>query len=126
MLNVNYGALDAQELINQSISDINNYEERQKYQTVQAYTRVQLSDIVKIERHLQRAELLGNESQRAQAKEVRKRAQEILTRDARIDFSEKKEIKTLSYADIKRANIKKGIEASQNRCFGYNNRRSIF
>lgn len=125
MLNINYGALDGQELINQSISDINNYEERQKYQTVQAYTRVQLSDIVKIEKHLQRAELLGNDNERAQAKEVRKIAQKILTRDARIDFSEK-EVKTLSYADIKRANIKRGLEASQNRVFGYNNRKSIF
>ena len=125
MLNVNYMNLSEQGLINQAVIDMNNYEEGQKYQNVRAYTRVQLGDIEKIEKYLQRAELLGNDNERAQATLARKRAQEILTRDARMNFN-KKEDKTLSYAEIKMNNIKRGIEASQNRSFGCNNRKSLF
>lgn len=79
MLNVNYTSLKETELVAQATQDI------QAYEAGGQYSRVQLSDLQAIEKHLQRAEFHGV----AGGVETRKQVQDILTRDAGIKFGEK-------------------------------------
>ena len=79
MLNVNYAGLKETDLVAQATKDINVYENGGQYSSIQ------LSDLQVIEKQLQRAEFVGI----AGGAETRKRAQEILTRDAGIKFAEK-------------------------------------
>lgn len=79
MLNVNYAGLKETELVAQATKDI------QAYETGGQYSIVQLSDLQAIEKHLQRAEFYGV----AGGVETRKQVQNILTRDAGIQFAKK-------------------------------------
>lgn len=79
MLNVNYTGLNETELVAQATKDIDVYENGGQY------SAVQLNDLQVIEKALQRSEFVGV----AGGAETRKRAQEILTRDAGIQFTKK-------------------------------------
>ena len=79
MLTVNYTGLKEIDLVAQATKDIDVYENGGQY------SAIQLSDLQVIEKQLQRAEFYGVVG----GTEVRKRAQEILTRDAGIQFTKK-------------------------------------
>lgn len=79
MLNVNYAGLKEAEIVAQATKDIETYENGGQYSSIQ------LNDLQVIEKQLQRAEFYGM----AGGVEARQRAQEILTRDAGIQFAKK-------------------------------------
>lgn len=79
MLNVNYTSLKETELVAQATKDI------QAYETGGQYSIVQLNDLQLIEKAMQRAEFYGV----AGGVETRKQVQDILTRDAGIQFTKK-------------------------------------
>lgn len=79
MLNVNYTGLNETDLVAQATKDI------QAYENGGQYSIVQLGDLQLIEKALQRSEFHGV----AGGTEARQRAQEILTRDAGIQFTKK-------------------------------------
>lgn len=79
MLNVAYVNLSESDLVKQAHADMDRYE------TGGTYSVVRPSDIVTIEKALQRAEFVGI----AGGKEARLRAQQILSRDTGIKFEEK-------------------------------------
>lgn len=108
MLTKNYTGLNEIDLVNQANEDMNKYETGGKYSTVQ------LSDIQKIETFLQRAEFVGV----AGGAETRKRAQEILTRDAGIQFTKKSYIQP-HQGTTDRKKLTQTLENRGNRTFNH-------
>lgn len=106
MLNVNYAGLKEAEIVAQATKDIETYENGGQYSSIQ------LNDLQVIEKQLQRAEFYGM----AGGVEARQRAQEILTRDAGIQFTKKSFVQPHQGAQNQK-NLAQALENRGNRTF---------